>query len=126
MSSGNYDNHIRLLYKDTLQFQDTEAFRYEIFTADSSMPVGYCYLVGDRPRPDETGNIGYYIAEEYRRRGYGKSTCMALLKLAGIRGLHEVYITCRKNNVASRRIIESLGGMLAGETGDGQLLWRIG
>lgn len=125
MSPGNRENYVRLLYKDKLQFQDTEAFCYEVFPADSSIPVGYCYLVGDGPRPDETGNIGYFIAEEYRGRGYGKSTCMELLKLAGMRGLHEVYITCRKNNAASRRIVESLDGILEREIGEGLLLWRI-
>lgn|GEM_PF-2413828 len=125
MPPDNHYSPVRLIQKDALRFQDVEVFRYDIFSEDLSLTVGYCYLIGNSPRQDDTGNIGYCIDEKYRRRGYGKSACRSLLKLAGIRGMSEVYIACRTDNRASERIIEYLGGVLAGNTDAGLLLWRI-
>lgn len=57
------------------------------------------------------GNIGYVIRPTEIRKGYGKEILRLGLLKARIQGLKKVYIDCRENNVASKKIIEKNGGI---------------
>ncbi|PIW37330.1 MAG: GNAT family N-acetyltransferase [Candidatus Kerfeldbacteria bacterium CG15_BIG_FIL_POST_REV_8_21_14_020_45_12] len=58
------------------------------------------------------GHIGYTIRPSERQKGYGKKILkMALPKARGL-GLVRALVTCDETNVASRKIIESCGGVL--------------
>lgn len=61
---------------------------------------------------DYEGNIGYAIRPKERNKGYG--TIMLKLALEKCRDLniHEVLITCEKDNLASAKVIEKNHGEL--------------
>ncbi len=59
------------------------------------------------------GHIGYDIRPSERRKGYGTALLGLTLREARARGLRRVLLTCDDDNVASARIIEKNGGVLA-------------
>lgn len=54
------------------------------------------------------GHIGYTIKKEYRGHHYSREACLLLFEIAREKGFKELMITCSYNNLASRKIIESL------------------
>lgn len=54
------------------------------------------------------GHIGYTIEEEYRGHHYSREACILLFDIAKEKGMTQLMITCSPENIASRRIIESL------------------
>ena len=61
------------------------------------------------------GHIGYSVRKSERRKGYGKKMLIYTSEFLFSLGLDKVLITCDKNNTASRRTIESCGGILENE-----------
>jgi predicted acetyltransferase len=57
------------------------------------------------------GHIGYGVLPEFRGRGIGKRMLQRGLQLTAALGIDRVLLTCDENNAASRRIIESAGGV---------------
>jgi predicted acetyltransferase len=64
---------------------------------------------------DVGGHIGYSIRPSERRRGYGARILALTLPHARALGLTRVLLTCDTDNVASARVIEKNGGILASE-----------
>jgi len=58
------------------------------------------------------GNIGYGIRMSERRKGYGSQMLNEALKICKEKGLTEVLLTCDQDNMGSRGVIESCGGIL--------------
>ncbi len=54
------------------------------------------------------GNIGTEILEKYRGNGFAKKAARMVLPVAKKHGITELYISCNPNNMASRKIMESL------------------
>ncbi len=63
----------------------------------------------------EGGNVGYDVPPSKRRCGYGTELLRLTLKEAWVHGLHEVLLTCNKDNLGSRRIMEANGAVLVSE-----------
>ena len=64
------------------------------------------------------GHVGYAVAPAFRRRGYAHEMLRQALPMAhGIAG-SELLITCGQANLASRRVIEAVGGQLENEVWD--------
>jgi predicted acetyltransferase len=61
------------------------------------------------------GHIGYAIRPSRARRGYGSRILELALPHARALGIRRALLKCDKNNLASRRIIEKNGGVLADE-----------
>ena len=61
------------------------------------------------------GHIGYSVRKSERRKGYGKKMLIYTSEFLFSLGLDKILITCDKKNTASRRIIESCGGILENE-----------
>lgn len=61
------------------------------------------------------GHIGYAIRPTKRQQGYGKLICKLALEEARNLGLKRVLITCDADNLGSRKIIESNGGVFENE-----------
>ena len=61
------------------------------------------------------GHIGYSVRKSERRKGYGKKMLNYISEFLFSLGLEKVLITCDKNNIASKRTIESCGGILENE-----------
>lgn len=61
------------------------------------------------------GHIGYAIRPSERKKGYGTRILeLALIEVRKL-DLKKVLLTCNKDNVASRKIIEANGGILENE-----------
>ncbi|MFI6958520.1 GNAT family N-acetyltransferase [Nocardia sp. NPDC050408] len=58
------------------------------------------------------GHIGYGVLAQYRRCGYGTAILRHSLTIARALGIDRALITCDNDNLGSRRIIESCGGVL--------------
>lgn len=67
-------------------------------------------LVLSKKLKKKVGNIGYFISEKYRGKGYGKELLKNALKL--FKDTENVIITCNKNNMASKKVIEYNNGKL--------------
>ena len=57
---------------------------------------------------EQAGHIGYSIRPARQRQGYGKILLSQLLSVASFAGMEKVLIVCKRDNLASRRLIESL------------------
>ena len=56
------------------------------------------------------GHIGYEVVPAARRRGHATTMLGAALPIASRLGIDPVLITCDRDNIASRRVIEHHGG----------------
>ena len=63
--------------------------------------------------PHVSGHIGYAVVPWKQRRGYATQALHMVLPVAREIGLARVLVTCDDDNVASRRVIESNGGVFA-------------
>ena len=61
---------------------------------------------------DEGGHIGYDVRPSARRRGHATAMLQAALPVAQGLGIDPVLVTCEIVNEASRKVIESAGGVL--------------
>lgn len=59
------------------------------------------------------GHIGYHVAPRHRRQGHATAMLAAAINHSrDTLGIARILITCDQSNVASRRVIESNGGVL--------------
>lgn len=65
---------------------------------------------------DVGGHIGYDVRPSERRKGYGTRLLALTLERTRALGLSRVLLTCDTENVASARIIEKNGGVLASQS----------
>ena len=63
-----------------------------------------------------SGNIGYSVRPDERRKGYAGWMLSQVLKKAREQGMQRVLVTCDSDNTASRRTIEKNGGVFDRET----------
>lgn len=63
----------------------------------------------------EGGHIGYSVRPTERNKGYATQILQAALEVYGVLGIHNVIITCDKDNIASARVIQKCGGVLDAE-----------
>ncbi len=87
---------------------------YGIYLHNTDTRVGYIDLrFGDSEELYYAGNVGYRIDDGYRGNGYAYEACLLLLQIAKSKyKLESVWITCSPDNIASRKTIEKLGGVL--------------
>lgn len=78
--------------------------------------IGFRWQPGTEALPSHClGHIGYSVVPWKQRRGYATHALRELLRDVGAEGLRYVDITTEPDNVASRRVIESAGGILVEE-----------
>ncbi len=94
-------------------------------------PGGVAYLgrvhIRHRLTPhlrDVGGHVGYYVVPPERRRGHATAMLAAALPVAARLGLERVLLTCDVDNTASRRVIESAGGLCQDQR-DGKLRYWL-
>lgn len=69
------------------------------------------------------GLIGYDVRPSARRRGHATAMLREALPVAHRLGLDPVLLTCDHDNVASRRVIESNGGVYEDRRGEKLRYW---
>lgn len=70
------------------------------------------------------GHIGYDVRPTARRRGHATAMLRAALPVAAELGIEKALVTCDTDNVASRKVIESAGGVLE-DTRSGKLRFWV-
>jgi predicted acetyltransferase len=70
------------------------------------------------------GHIGYLVRPSARRRGHATAMLAAVLPHAHALGIDPALLTCDVDNVASRKVIESNGGVLQDQL-DGKLRFWV-
>ncbi|HKR93646.1 GNAT family N-acetyltransferase [Novosphingobium sp.] len=60
------------------------------------------------------GHIGYGIEPQHRGHGYAGAAIKELTSIARQHGFHEIWITCRPDNIASWRTLEKAGATYEG------------
>jgi predicted acetyltransferase len=70
------------------------------------------------------GHIGYAVRPSARRKGYATQALGLMLPIAAEHGLAQVLLTCDTGNVASRKTIETYGGVYE-DTREGKLRFWV-
>ena len=70
------------------------------------------------------GHIGYVVRPSARRQGHATGMLAAALPVAYDLGIDPALVTCDTDNVASRKVIEAVGGVLEDER-DGKLRFWV-
>ena len=78
------------------------------------VPIGCAELLihpnGNHWWGEGSAELGYWVGEEYQRRGYATEACRSLIKRAfDDLCIKQIYATFKKENLASRRVLEKLG-----------------
>ena len=68
--------------------------------------IGNIYL---GKRDFESLEIGYVFNKQYWGKGYAKESCDALIKNSFSKGIHRIFAECDPYNIASWKLLESLG-----------------
>lgn len=68
--------------------------------------IGNVYL---GRREFESLEIGFAFNKEYWGMGYAKESCMELMALAFLKGIHRIYAECDPKNPDSWNLLENLG-----------------
>lgn len=68
---------------------------------------------------DTPVELGYHIFSPYRRQGYGKEACQAILQYAAFNVSERIYARIREENRSSIKLAEELGFGLIAQTGSG-------
>jgi predicted acetyltransferase len=69
------------------------------------------------------GHIGYDVRPTARGQGHATEMLRQALPIANRLGIDPALLTCDRDNVASRRIMERHGGVLEGETPEKLRYW---
>lgn len=69
------------------------------------------------------GHIGYDVRPSARRRGHATAILRVALPLARGLGIERALVTCDTDNVGSRRVIQTCGGVLEDERSQKLRFW---
>ena len=72
---------------------------------------------------EEGGHIGYDVRPTARRRGHATAMLRVALSVAHGLGIERALLTCDPDNLASRKVIEANGGVLADRRGAKLRYW---
>ncbi len=128
LSFEEYKEWLKKKYADSEQIGLMDGWKVPSTTywlyADEK-PVGFGsirHFLTDALR-EAGGHIGYGIAPEYRRKGYGKKILGLLLEEANRLGIDRVLVTIRLDNVASKAVALANGGAITGQTNERIFVW---
>ena len=124
--TGSLDRHLKeSSYEDWLRYLD-KAKDYENVKEGKSPALTYFYvddnnniigmvnirLIHTKLIMEEAGNVGYSIRPKERRKHYGIDILRLALEILKNKGLKEAYVSCNKDNLASKGVILKNGGIL--------------
>jgi predicted acetyltransferase len=69
------------------------------------------------------GHLGYHVVPAHRRRGHATAMLSAAVPVAAALGIDCLLVTCDDDAIASRRVIESNGGLLQDQRGGKLRFW---
>lgn len=90
--------------------RDEIGFSYFVFHRQSGQLIGGITVSNIRRGVAQMATLGYWIAENYSRKGHMTEAVGALLPwLFNEQGLHRIEAACLPSNVASYKLLEKLG-----------------
>jgi len=100
------------------------AYRFAMRSVGSLEKIGEIGLKIGTP-PAHLGHIWYRVLPGFRGNRYAARACRLLIPLARRHGIDPIWITCREENMASRRTCELAGAEFVGmvETPPGYSDW---
>ncbi len=72
---------------------------------------------------EEGGHLGYHVIPPRRRRGHATAMLAAALPVAAALDINCVLVTCDSDNIGSRKVIETNGGLLQDQRGKKLRYW---
>jgi predicted acetyltransferase len=72
---------------------------------------------------EQGGHVGYDVRAALRCRGHATAMLRAALPRVAALGIDPVLITCDEDNTASRKVIETCGGLLEDRRGNKLRFW---
>jgi len=84
------------------------AYKFDMRRVGDNAKVGEIGLKIGTP-PNHLGHLWYRVFPDYRGNRYAARACRLLIPLARRHGIDPLWITCREENVASRRTCELAG-----------------
>lgn len=97
------------VFKSITEPANPDKLRYGIWTPDNEY-VGTINFTPDKDNP-KSGEIGYYVGQEYGGKGYATDATMALTKFLQNHGWTEPYAKIHKNNFTSQKVLQKAGYM---------------
>ena len=89
------------------------AYKFALRRVGDEQKIGEIGLrIGDPPQ--HKGHIWYRVFPDYRGNHYAARACRLLMPLARRHGINPIRITCREENIASRRTCELAGATFMG------------
>lgn len=89
------------------------AYQFEMRNVKTGERIGDVTLrVGDNENIKYGGHVGFGVDEKFRGRHYAARSCKLLFSFAKKHQLSSLWITCNPENIASRKVCESIGGKL--------------
>ncbi len=94
-----------------LNWVKTEAFGFGIYKRESNTLLGMV-AVNELYHTFNMASVGYWVADQYQRRGYAQEAVCALAEFCFAKlGLTRIEIVCDPHNRASQALIESVGAL---------------
>lgn len=96
---------------------------------DKKIPVGFARIRHESSKHLETiigaGNLGYAIAKDYRRKGYGTTLFSLLLKECKTFGYEKIKLFPHKDNTPTIKIMLKHGGKVLGDFNEEKAIIEI-
>lgn len=86
--------------------------RYFAFLDGKIVGNVICYWELGHPDCQKLGHMGYMVAPSFRRQGFASRFVSFALKRYREKGMDSILIATDQTNLASRRLIEKMGGQL--------------
>jgi tagatose 1,6-diphosphate aldolase len=109
------DGDLQLVLYDTSDLNTGwfTSYKFKMMLGSQNTEVGSIELRnGAHHLVVNAGHLAYDVHPEHRGHHYAARACKLLLPLARTQGLNFVWITCRPENMASRRTCEIIGAEL--------------
>ena len=118
----------KVLMAQGIGLEDWQVASSTYWLMDTGVPVGMGNL---RHRltgalRERGGHIGYAVASDQHRKGYGKELLRLMLEEARRMGItEEILVTVYPSNIPSRKVAEANGGELRRETEERAYYWFV-
>lgn len=94
--------------------KNNPATQYIVFECGSHKIIGMINCKWNID-PGQFGHISYCVRPTEQGKGYATQMLKDALCVYEEKGYKEVFVSCAKNNIASRRVVEKVGGVVVEE-----------
>ena len=103
---------LKLKAKQTAEMRDDKTLAYLFDVISEGLPIGGIHLrLGWSLPYYYAGQLGYWIDEPFRGKGFAVEACLSLLPILKLHGYEKLVIGTDENNRASRRVCEKIGAV---------------